>query len=388
MNVTLSKTEQELVDRASAFACEQVSPHAATWEEERRMPLETFRAAAEIGLGGLFIPRALGGLEASHAAVARVLEEISGHCMTFAFSLMVQNNAAGIIARNGSEQQIERYLSDLLQCKRWGAFCLTEPEVGSDAAAISTTATKMDDGWELNGAKAWVTNGSVADLLCVYAQTEPSQGWRGIACFLVEGDTAGVQREPAYALMGTHAAGTTGVLFSRCRIPDQNLLLGPGDGFKAAMVGINRARAFIAAMCCGMVRRSLGIALDYAHQRRAFGKPIAEFQGLQWQLADIATDLEAARSLTYEAARVLDDGNCAILESAYAKKFATRVAMKRIADCMHVMGAVGYRADYPFGRHLANAKMSDFIDGTTGVQNMVISRQLLQSTSKNWKRPP
>jgi alkylation response protein AidB-like acyl-CoA dehydrogenase len=320
----------------------------------------------------------MGGQEVSHTAAARVLEEISGDCMTFAFALMVQNNAAGVIVRSGSAKQIERLLPALLSCSRMGAFCLSEPEVGSDATAISTTARKLDHGWELNGTKAWVTNGSVAQVLCVYAQTDPGCGWRGIACFLVESDTPGLYREPAYALVGTHAAGTNGFRFSNCRVPDENLLLPAGEGFKAAMTGINRARAFIAAMCCGMLRKSLGLALDHAHRRQAFGRAIAEFQGLQWQLADIATDLEAARVLTYEATRALDNGDDAILAAAYAKKFATRIALTRIADCMHVMGAVGYRADYPLGRHLANAKMSDFIDGTTGIQNIVISRRLLQ----------
>ncbi len=372
----LPADDRAVVEVARAFARDHIAPAAATWELDRRMPVETLRAAASAGLCGLFVPRDLGGQGAGRRAVARVLEELSGECMAFAFSLVVHNNLAGNIAINGSDDQKGRYLPPMLAGERIGAFLLTEPGAGSDAAGITTRASRDGDSWVVDGDKAWVSNGTVADILSVYAQTDADAGWRGIACLVIDGDAPGVERLPAYSLLGAHALGTSGFRFADCPVDDGAVLLGPGDGFKAAMAGINLARALLSACCCGMLGASLRAAIDYAAERRAFGKSTLDFQGLEWKLADVATDLEAARRLTYHAVEVMDAGSDGVVEAAHAKKFATRVAFAGIAECMQAMGAAGLHQDHVLARHLACAKAAQYMDGSTEIQNVVLGRHL------------
>lgn len=367
----------ELIDRAVAFTRDHVAPHAQSWERDRVVPIETFRAAGAEGFCRLLVPREHGGLGLPFMEAMGVFEEISTACMAFAFSLTVQNNTALGVANAGSANQVARYLPGLISGETVASFLLTEPGTGSDAAAITTTATRDGDGWVIDGEKAWITNGAIANLLNVFAQTDVSQGWRGIATFLVEADNPGVERLPAYELMAGHAMGTGGFKFTGCRVDGDALYRGPGVGFKEAMRGINVARAGVGAMCCGMLRSGLDTALAYAAERQAFGQATIEFQGLQWMLADVATDLEASRLLTRAAAQAIDEGDGAVAAS-HAKKFATRVTLKGLADCMQVMGAAGFKAGYPLGRHLACAKMAQYLDGTTEIQNLVIARDLMR----------
>lgn len=364
------------IESVREFARDVVAPNAARWEEARTFPRDTFTQAADAGLAGLLVPRELGGSGLGVVAMAEVMESLAAACLPFAFSLVVHNNLAGNIARNGSDEQKARYLPDMISGERIGAFLLTEPSGGSDAAAILTRANPADNGWRLNGEKAWVSNGAVADILSVYAQTDPEQGWRGITGFLIDADRQGVIREAPYSLMGGHALGTGAFCFVDALATQTDILLPPVRAFKEAMAGIDLARVNVAAMCCGMLGSGLDCAVDYTKSRSAFGQRTADFQGLQWMLADVATDLEAARLLTYEAARLLEAGREATLAAAHAKKFATRAAFTRLADCMQSMGAAGYRADYPLGRHLASAKMAQYLDGTTEIQNVVIARRL------------
>ena len=311
-------------------------------------------------------------------AMALAVEAFASACMASAFSFVVHNNLARNLSRNGTAEQQGRWLPALVAGERIGAFLLTEPQGGSDAAAITTAARRDGARWRLDGEKAWVSNGACADLLSVYAQTDPAEGWRGIACFIVEADAPGVIREPAYRLLGGHALGAGGFRFEGCRVEPDAVLLGPGDGFKAAMAGIDFARVNVSAMCCGMLGRSLDTALAFAAARRSFGRATLEHQGLQWLLADAATDLEAARLLTARAAALLDGGGGGdhTLAAAHAKKFATRAAFARIGDCMQAMGAPGLRTEHPLARHLAGAKMAQYLDGTTEIQNVVIGRAI------------
>jgi alkylation response protein AidB-like acyl-CoA dehydrogenase len=213
----------------------------------------------------------------------------------------------------------------------------------------------------------------------MYANVAPDQGWRGITCFLVPADRDGVSRGETFDLMGGHALGTGEFSFHDVRLEPEDLLIPPGDAFKAAMSGIDLARVNVAAMCCGMLRRGIDEAIGYMKARQAFGKPISEQQGLQWMVADAATDLAAASALTDTAIDLMERDEPATVASAHAKKFATRVTHSRLADCMQVMGARGYRADVPLGRHLAAAKMAQYLDGTTEIQNVVISRALFRT---------
>jgi alkylation response protein AidB-like acyl-CoA dehydrogenase len=374
----LTAAEAELLAAAGEFAAKEVRPHAADWEKAREMPAGVFETAAAAGLVSAILPRDVGGAGATMFCAARMAETLAAADFGFTFALKVHANAANAVARRGTDEQRHRLLPDMIDGRRIGAFCLTEPEVGSDATAIACQATKETGGWSVTGQKAWVTNGVNADVMSVYVQTDAEQGWRGIANLLIEGDFPGLTRTAPYDMLGGHAAGLSGLVFDNCRVPDNNTLLSPGEGFKAAMAGINMARMFVAAICCGMLGDSLNRALEYGARRMAFGKPILSNQGLQWELADVATDLEACRRLTDHAARTLDAGEAGIAECAHAKKFATRAAVRGISACMQAMGAAGLRDDEPFARHFAAAKMCEFLDGTTEIQNVVISRTLLR----------
>lgn len=368
--------ESAALAAAREFATTVIAPNAEHWERLGRVPYDTFERAGEAGLCGLMVPQELGGRGLGIGGMAAVMETLSRACMNTAFALVVHNNLAAFIAAFGQPAHIERYLDDMVRGRKVGAFLLTEPNAGSDAQAIETLAVPDGDGWRLSGDKAWISNATSADVLSVYAQTEPGSGARGIAAFLVDADADGVRRSDGYELMRGHALGTGAFRFDACRLTAGQMILAPGAAFRGAMAGINTARINVAAMCCGMLRESLGIAVSYAGERRAFGRATLEFQGLNWMLAEVATNLEAAAALTRDAIACADRGEDPTLAAAHAKKFATRVAFDGIAECMQAMGAAGYDAAYPLARHLAAAKMAQFLDGTTQIQNVVIARAL------------
>ena len=367
-----------MIKAAANFAANYIAPNAAAWEESRALPTDGVHAAAEAGLCGMLLSTDLGGGGLSKTAMAHVMEEVAKADMAYAFAMIVHNNFMNAIATAGTPAQRERYLPAMLSGDCLGAFLLTEPQGGSDAANMTTTARRDNDGWVINGAKAWVSNAATAGLLSVYAQTDAAKGWRGIATFLIEAEQPGVIREATYSMMGAHVLGVGGFRFEDVRVADDAVLLPPGEGFKGAMAGIDLARANVAAMCCGIMANSLDVALAYCAGRQAFGQRLADFQGLQWQLADVATDLHASRLMAYDAIAVIDAGGPAAIPAAHAKKFATRAAQKGVAECMQAMGANGYKHEYPLARHLACAKMANYIDGTTEIQNVVISRDLLR----------
>ena len=250
-----------------------------------------------------------------------------------------------------------------------GCAGLSEPGVGSDFGGLEMKAERVAGGWKLNGAKAWITNAAVAGFSFVYAQTDKAQGWRGIACFAVEADRPGFQREKPFELHGGHAIGVGGFRLKDYIAPDDAVLQLPGQAFKSALAGINGARTYVAAMCCGMLQASLETAVRYTQERRTFGQPVIQHQGVRWKLVDAATDLEAARLLAYRAARLIDEGGDAVLAAAHAKKFATEMALRRIGDCIQAMGANGLRAEYPLARHLACAKIAAYTDGSIEMMN-------------------
>ena len=375
----LGDDEQRIIDEAITFATEHLEPMAETWERERRFAAEGFAALAAAGLTGLLVPTELGGRGAGPVALARVLEELAAVDLAAAFSAVVHNNMARAVATSDNQRLIDGLLPRLLSGETLGAFLLTEPGAGSDAAAITCRAVRHGDEWVVDGQKAWVTNASHAGALNLYAQTDPDLGHRGIVSIVVDPDLPGVTRTEPYELMGAHAMGTGGFEFDAVRVPVANTLVPVGRAFAAAMVGIDLARVLVGAMCCGMLRRSAGGGpAPHRRARPLFGVTVADKQGVQWMLADVATDLEALRLLTFRAARQLQDGNDATLAAAHAKKFAARTAQTRIADCMQVMGAAGYRRGpgNPLPRHLAAARLTGYIDGATEIQNVVIARRL------------
>ncbi|MGZ3342840.1 MAG: acyl-CoA dehydrogenase family protein, partial [Reyranella sp.] len=308
----------------------------------------------------------------------RAFEEIARHDFAFAFALINHHNAVARFARDGQPAHVARLLPRMIAGELIGCAGLSEPGVGSDFGGLEMSAAKVEGGWKLNGAKAWITNAAVAGLSVAYAQTDRTQGYRGIACFAIEADRPGFQRDKPFELHGGHAIGVGGFRLVDYVVPDEAVLHPPGQAFKAALAGINGARAYVAAMCCGMLQASLETAVRYTQQRKTFGQPVLDHQGVRWKLVDAATDLEAARLLTYRASRLIDEGGDAVLPAAHAKKFATEMALRRIADCIQAMGANGLRAEYPLARHLAGAKIAAYTDGSIEMMNERIGAGLPQ----------
>ena len=367
----------DMIAEARAFAATHVAPFASEWEAGHVFPRETIRAAGAAGLCGLLVPTAQGGAGLDVTGFCRVMEALSETDMAFGFALVPHNNFARSMASEGSQAHREAYLDAMTRGQTLGAFLLTEPQAGTNASQITTTARRVGDGWVIDGEKAWITGGIGADLLRVYAQTEPGSGGRGIGAFLVHADQPGVERTAAYDMLGCHASGAAGVRLRGVEVGAQALFSAPGTAFADAMHAIGLARVVVAAMCLGILRNSLQVAVAYLKERQAFGAALSEQQGLRWMLADVATDLEAASGLTYTAAGAVDrDEADAVTRAAHAKKFAARAATDGVAACMQVLGANGFRQDRPIARHYAAAKMAHYIDGTTEVQNLLIANDL------------
>lgn len=374
----LTPAERALVVRAREFAEEHVAPNAARWEWERRYPIEAIRAACRIGLHTIELAREQGGQGLSFSCKLRVFEEIARHDFAFAFALINHHNAVARFARDGQPAMVARLLPRMIAAEVIGCAGLSEPGVGSDFASLEMAAVRVEGGWRLNGAKAWITNAAVAGLSVAYAQTDKALGYRGIACFAIEADRPGFERAEPFALHGGHAIGVGGFRLVDYLAPDEAVLHPPGQAFKAALAGINGARTYVAALCCGMLQAALETAVRYTQQRHTFGQPVLQHQGVRWKLVDAATDLEAARLLAYRAARLIDEGQDAVLPAAHAKKFATERALGRIADCIEAMGANGLRAEYPLARHLACARIAAFTDGSIEMMNERIGAGLPQ----------
>ncbi|WP_288902293.1 acyl-CoA dehydrogenase family protein [uncultured Sneathiella sp.] len=376
MELPFSQAEEDMLARAVEFARSEVAPNAQKWEDERRQPLETLQAASLAGLAGLEVPEHLGGFGGRFRLKARIAEEIARDCYAFSFSLINHMGLAGKIARDAPEEIAKKYLPEMLAGEAIGCTALTEPAAGSDFAAITTQAKKVDGGWIINGEKAWITNAAHADLMFLYAQTDPASGWRGVAGFLIDAREDGVSRVPPFEIMGGHAIGTGGFVLTDHFVPDIRMMSAPGDGFKAAMAGVNAARTYVATMCCGMTEAAIDLAVSYASERAAFGGHIADLQGLRWRLADAQTEVEAARLLAYRAVLAVENGTEAEIPAAHAKKYAARMADEQLSRCMQMMGAAGLKRAYPLGRQIACARIANYVDGTTEIQNERIARAL------------
>jgi alkylation response protein AidB-like acyl-CoA dehydrogenase len=372
----LSQVDEHFVDKANLFADEHLKPCAERWEQTKQQPEKTLRMAIS-QFASIRIPKELGGKGGSAATIARVYEELAKVDIGFTGALAVHNNVtiAASLIENTSLRDL--YLDKLMSGEAIGAFLLTEPDVGSDATSIQTLATEKNHKYIINGSKAWVTNGVNADLLAVFTQTIPGSSAKGIAGFVIKSDMPGVSAKPAYNMLGNHAMGVNEIKFSNCTAGAETMVFAPGAGFKAAMHGINMARFGVAAMCNGALEGGLNTAVDYAKKRETFGRPIINHQGLQWQLAEVATQLEASRMLTYRAAEIIDSGENVTAMAAHAKKFATRVAFEGLSTAMQVMGANGLLRENPLARQMSGARVTYYMDGTTEIQNVVIGRSLL-----------
>lgn len=365
MNAADPNATDALLAQVTRFAREVVAPNAALWERERRIGREALEEAARLGLLRLEVPREHGGLGLPFSCKARIADLLGAADFAFTMSLINTQNIAVKLVREARPEVAQRYLPDLMAGRRLGCTALTEPGAGSDFAAITTQATRTPGGWRIDGAKAWITNASDADVVVLYAQTAPGSGGAGIAGFVVDGRRPGFLRDPAFALAGQHAIGTGGFRLDGYLASEDELLQAPGTAFKAALASINGARTYIAAMCCGMVGEALRIAAEHGERRNAFGRPLAAHQGWQWRLAEAASELAACRMMVERAAALIDAGEDAQLVAAQAKLLATRMAERQIHALSQAMGAEGLRECHPFGRHLVGARVASFVDGST-----------------------
>jgi alkylation response protein AidB-like acyl-CoA dehydrogenase len=375
----LTPAERSLVTIAGRFANEMIAPIAESLEREKSaLPAGVVAEWIRLGLNGMQVSTERGGSGASFFAKVAVAEAIARACFPCAFALINMQGAVTRIEREGTAEQIARYLPGLMKGSLICAPSLSEPEAGSDFGAIRTLATKVAGGWEITGEKAWVTNGAAANLLVMYAQTEPGAGGKGVASFIVDLQSTGIEKFPPYELVGGAAIGACGVRLQRVRVAEGDLFAPPGQAFKRALQGISAARVYVSAMACAVVETALRTAVAYAAERQSFGRPLLDHQGLRWSLADVAADLEAARLLTLQGAHAVALGVDAQIEAALAKKVSAEMAARSVTACMQAMGAVGLLPHYGFGRLMTSARIAAFVDGTTEMQNERIGAALFK----------
>jgi alkylation response protein AidB-like acyl-CoA dehydrogenase len=375
---SLDASEAEIVQAAEQFAAESLAPFAEDWERSGVVPDRALhRAAAKAGLTLLMTEQPHGHGRVRFPVAGRVAETLADAFMPFALVLLAHNYVAWALRDSSSDAIRAKYLPSMRAGEAIGVFCLTEPQGGSDAANIQSRARRVGNQWVLDGEKAWIMRAESADFYGVYAQTEPGSGARGMAMFAVDAAAPGVERF-GFDLFAGRAFGMGGFRLHEVSVDANALLVPPGEGLRVALGAIDVARATVASMCCGLLRSGIVEAVGYTKAREAFGQRIADFQGIQWMLADAETDLEAARALADRSLEALEAKRHGSVLAAHAKKFASRVALTRLADCMQVMGANGAKSETRSSRHLGYAKLAQYLDGATEIQNVVISRNLFR----------
>ena len=377
----LTLTEEQELARKTAhdFAAEKVLPRAAEIDEQAKIPRELIAEMGALGFMGAYVPEQYGGAGLDVLSYTLIVEEINRACASTGVALCSHVSlAVDPILHHGSDEQKARYLPALASGERIGCFALSEPASGSDAAAMRTGATRQGDSWVLNGTKNFITNGSIADVAIVFAQTDPTERHKGIAAFIVETKTPGFSVGKLEKKLGIRGSDTAQLVFQDCRVPAANLLGEVGEGLRIALSTLDGGRISIAAQAVGIARACLEDSLAYAKQREAFGKRIADFQAIQWMLADMATEIDAARLLTWRAAAAKDAGEDHILAAAEAKLFASDVAVRAARDCVQIFGGYGYLKDFPAERHYRDAKITEIYEGTSEIMKLVIAEEILK----------
>ncbi|ARX69176.1 MULTISPECIES: acyl-CoA dehydrogenase AcdA [Bacillus cereus group] len=377
MHFKLSEEHEMIRKMVRDFAKNEVAPTAAERDEEERFDRELFDQMAELGLTGIPWPEEYGGIGSDYLAYVIAIEELSRVCASTGVTLSAHTSLAGWpIFKFGTEEQKQKFLRPMAEGKKIGAYGLTEPGSGSDAGGMKTIAKRDGDHYVLNGSKIFITNGGIADIYVVFALTDPESKQRGTSAFIVESDTPGFSVGKKESKLGIRSSPTTEIMFEDCRIPVENLLGEEGQGFKIAMQTLDGGRNGIAAQAVGIAQGALDASVEYARERHQFGKPIAAQQGIGFKLADMATDVEAARLLTYQAAWLESEGLPYGKESAMSKVFAGDAAMKVTTEAVQVFGGYGYTKDYPVERYMRDAKITQIYEGTQEIQRLVISRML------------
>lgn len=375
----LSNDQRMLQELARDFTRKEITPKAEHYDRSGEWPWDIFTKAREVGLVNLNIPEEYGGMGASVLEECIVGEEMAYGCTGIETALMLNQLAALPLLIAGNERQKEHYFGRITEEGKIISYALTEPDAGSDVAAIKTTATKQGDRYLLNGGKTWITDAPVASFFIVFAKTNPEAGHRGMSAFIVERDYPGLSVSKPLEKMGQHAAQTAQVFFENVEVPEENRLGAEGDGFMIAMKVFDKSRPPVAAAATGLARRALDEAVKYAGERFTFGQPIYQHQGVGFLLADMKIRAEAARDLAWKAAWLVDNGKRNTSEAAVAKAFCADAAMQNATDAVQVFGGNGYSREYPVEKLMRDAKIYQIYEGTTQIQKLIIVRELFRS---------
>lgn len=375
----LTETHVQVRDMAREFASEVIRPVAEELDREERFPKDLYLQMAELGLFGICVPEDLGGPGFDTLTYALVMEELSRGYASVADQCGLIELISTLLVRHGTPAQQDRWLADILAARTLVAYCITEPEAGTDVSGIRTEAVRDGDGWVLNGGKIWIHNAPVADLALVLARTDKAAGHRGMSIFAVDLHAAGVERGPKEHKMGQRASQVGALTFTDVKLPADALLGEEGRGFHMMMSVLDKGRVGIGALAVGIAQAGLEAALDYAGQRKQFQQPIAEFQGVQWLLADMAKDIEAGRLLVHSAATKIDLGEDATKACSMAKCFAGDAAVKCTQDAVQVFGGSGYIRGFEVERLYRDAKITQIYEGTNQIQRMIIARELMKN---------
>ena len=377
MEFSLSDDQREIQSLAREFAQAEIEPNAATWDREHGFPPELIGKLAELGLMGVCIPEEYGGAGADFLSYILVLEELSKADAGVGVTVAVHTSAVTLpILTFGTDEQRSRFVPPLARGESVGAFALTEPEAGSDAGSLRTAAVAAGDGWSISGTKQWITNGSFAGTVLLFARTDPeTPGAKGVSAFILEGDQVRVTREEEK--LGLNSSSTSDLAIEGAEVSRDRLLHEEGKGFSVAMATLDGGRIGIAAQALGIAQAAYDVARSYALERRQFGHRISDFQAIQWKLADMATELDAARLLVYRAAWLKQEGRPHTEEGAKAKLYASEMARRQTAEAIQVLGGYGYTKEFPVERYYRDAKITEIYEGTSEIQRLVIARSIL-----------
>ncbi len=380
MDFQLSEEQQALQRTVREFAAHEIAPRVREMDESQSFPRDILAKAGELGLLGCLFPEEYGGAGLTYVDYALIIEEISAVDGALGLSVAAHNSlCSNHIFQFGTEEQKRRHLSPLARGEKIGSWSLTEPTAGSDAGGTRSTARRENGHWVLNGAKTFATHGASGDVAVVFAVTDPEQGKKGISAFIVERGTKGFRTGKKEDKLGCRASDTAELVMEDCRVPEGNLLGREGEGFINALQILDGGRISIAALAVGMARGAYEAARAYSKERQQFGKPIATFQAIQWKLADMATEIDAARLLVFRAAQMKDRGEDVNMASAMAKLFASEVAVRVANEAVQVFGGYGYIKDYPVEKFYRDVKICTIGEGTSEIQRLVIARRLLDA---------
>ncbi|HEY8399344.1 MAG TPA: acyl-CoA dehydrogenase [Flavihumibacter sp.] len=381
MNFERPELTEQVAETARAFAKQHIQPYVMEWDEKQEFPLQVFKEMGQLGLMGVFVPEEYGGAGLSYTEYVAIISEIAKVCGSIGLSLAAHNSlCTGHILAFGNEEQKKKYLPKLATAEWLGAWGLTEANTGSDAGNMQTTAVRDGDSWIINGTKNWITHGKSGDIAVVIARTGEPRTKNNATAFVVERGTPGFSGGKKENKLGMRASETAEMIFDQCRVPDSNRLGEIGEGFKQAMKVLDGGRISIAALSLGIAKGAFEAAAQYAKERHQFGQPIANFQGISFKLADMATEIMAAELLTYQAADLKNRGLKMTREAAMAKYYASEVAVRVSTDAVQIFGGYGYTKDFPVEKFYRDSKLCTIGEGTSEIQKIVIARESLNAS--------